>query len=286
MDVKTAFFNGELEKEVYMKQPEGFPSSDENVIDQCIYLKVSGSKVCFLFLYVNDILLTTNDKGLLHEVKQFLSNNFDMKEMGETSYVIGIKIQRDRFRGILGLSQEIYINKVLERFRIKDCSPSVSPIVKGDKFNLNQCPKNDLEREHIKNIPYVCTRPDIAFSVGMLGRCQSNPGLDHWRATKKVMRYFQGTKDYKLIIMDSISRPLSIYCDNSTIVFMAKNNKSGSQSKHIDIKYLAIRECVKEKKVVIEHIITELMIVDPLTKSMPPLKFKHHVMNMGLSSLM
>ena len=63
---------------------------------------------------------------------------------------------------------------------MKDCSPSVCPIVKGDRFNLNQCPKNDLEREQMKNISYasavgslmyaqVCTRPDIAFVVGMLG---------------------------------------------------------------------------------------------------------------------
>ena len=73
---------------------------------------------------------------------------------------------------------------------MNDCSPSVSPIVNGDRFNLNQCSKNDLETEQIKNIPYasevgslmyaqVYTRPDIAFAVGMLGRYQSNPGLDH-----------------------------------------------------------------------------------------------------------
>jgi hypothetical protein len=247
MDVKTTFLNGDLEEEVYMKQPEGFPSSDgeqlvcklkkslydlkqascqwyfkfhnvissfgfiENIMDQCIYLNVSGSKFCFLVLYVDDILLATNDKGLLYEVKQFLSKNFDMKDMGEESYVIGIKIHRDRFRGILGLSQETYINKILERFRMKDCSPSIAPIVKGDRFNLNQCPKNDFEREQMKNIPYayvvgslmyaqVCTRPDIAFVMGMLGRYQSNPGIDHWRAAKKVMRYIQGTKKYILML--------------------------------------------------------------------------------------
>ena len=412
MDVKTAFLNGELEEEVYMKQPEGFSSSRgehlvcklkksiyglkqasrqwylkfhdvissfefvENIMDQCIYQKVSGSKICFLILYVDDILLATNDKGLLYEVKQFLSENFDMKDMGDASYVIGIKIHRDRFQGILGLSQETYINKVLERFRMKDCSPSIAPIVKGDKFNLNQCPRNDLEREQMKNIPYasavgslmyaqVCTRPDIAFVVGMLGRYQSNPGVDHWKAAKKVLRYLQGTKDYMLTyrrtenlevigysdsdyagcidslkstsgyvfmlasgavswrsakqtliatstmeaefvscfeatshgvwmksfisglrIVDSISKPLRMYCDNSAAVFMAKNNKSGSRSKHIDIKYLAIRERVKDKTVVIEHISTELMIADPLTKGMPPLKFKDHVDRMGLGSFM
>ena len=110
----------------------------------------------------------------MHEVKQFLSNHFDMKDMGAVSYVIGIKIFRDRHNGILGLSQETYINRVLERFRMKDCSPSVAPIVKGDRFNLNKCPKNDFEKEQMKNIPYasvvgsimyvqVCTRSDIAF---------------------------------------------------------------------------------------------------------------------------
>jgi len=132
MDVKTIFLNGHLEEKVYMKQPEGFSSSDnehlvcklnksiyglnqvsrqwylefhevlssfdfkDNIMDQCIYQKVSGSKICFLVLYMDDILLMTNDKDLLYEVKQFFSKNFDMKDMGETSYVIGIKIHRER----------------------------------------------------------------------------------------------------------------------------------------------------------------------------------------------
>ena len=89
-----------------------------------------------------------------------------------------------------------------------------------------------------------------------------------------------------LRIVDSISRPLKLYCDNSAAVFMDKNNKSGSRSKHIDIMYLAIRERVKELKVVIEHISTELMIADPLTKGMPPKYFKDNVVQMGLGSTM
>ena len=67
---------------------------------------------------------------------------------------------------------------------------------------------------------------------------------------------------------------------------MAKNNKSSSWNKHADIKYLAIRERVKEKTVVIEHVSTKLMIVNPLTKGMPPLKFKDHVNRLGLGSFM
>ena len=60
---------------------------------------------------MDDILLATNDMGTLYEVKQFLSKKFDMKDIGEASYVIGIKIHMERSRGILGLSKETYINK-------------------------------------------------------------------------------------------------------------------------------------------------------------------------------
>ena len=87
-----------------------------------------------------------------------------------------------------------------------------------------------------------------------------------------------------LRVVDSISKPLKIDCDNSAAIFMAKNNKSSSRNKNLNIKYLAIGEHVKEKTVVIEHISTELMIVNPLTKGMPPLKFKDHVDRLRLGS--
>ena len=89
---------------------------------------------------------------------------------------------------------------------------------------------------------------------------------------------------FGLKIVYTISRPLRIFYDNSDVVFMAKNKKSQSKSKHINIKYLAIRERVKDRKVVIEHISTQLMIVDPLTKGMPLFKFKAHVERMVLGS--
>ena len=154
-------------------------------------------------------MLASNDFGLLHETKHFLSNQFEMKDLGEAKYVLGIEIHRDRSKFLLGLSQQSYIAKVLEKFGMQNCSPGSAPIVKGDKFSKNQCPKNEVERSQMKSIPYAsavgclqyaqtCTRPDIAYAVGVLGRYQSNPGLDHWKAAKKVMRYLQGTKDYML----------------------------------------------------------------------------------------
>ncbi|KAJ9565087.1 hypothetical protein OSB04_001053 [Centaurea solstitialis] len=261
MDVKTAFLNGELQEEVYMSQPEGYTLKgqedkvcklkksiyglkqasrqwylkfnetinafgfEENVVDPCIYLKISGRKFIFLVLYVDDILLASSDLGLLHETKVYLSKNFEMKDMGEASYVIGIEISRDRSRGLLGLSQKAYIERVLERFAMATCSASVAPIQKGDKFGLYQCPKNELERKQMEKIPYaslvgslmyaqVCTRPDISFAVGMLGRYQVNPGMDHWRAAKKVLRYLQGTKDLCLTYRKSEQLELVGYSDS------------------------------------------------------------------------
>jgi hypothetical protein len=91
-------------------------------------LKFSGSKFIFFILYVDDILLASSDLGILLETKKFLSKNFEMKDIDEATYVIEIEIFRDRSRGILGLSQKVYIERVLERFKMENCSASVAPI--------------------------------------------------------------------------------------------------------------------------------------------------------------
>jgi hypothetical protein len=96
-------------------------------------------------LYVNDILLASNELGLVHETKQFHSQNFEMKDWSEASYVIGIDIHSDRKQRILKLYQKTYIKKVLEIFRLKNYFAYVTPIIKGDKFNNDQCSRNALE---------------------------------------------------------------------------------------------------------------------------------------------
>ena len=180
-----------------------------NLVDDCVYHKFSRSKYIFLVLYVDNILLATNDISMLHETKRFLSRNFEMKDLGDASFVLGIQIHRDRSWGILGLSQRNYIEKVLKRFGMQKCKFGDTPVAKGDKFSLKQCPKGNLEIQEMQKIPYasvvgslmyaqVCTRPDVAYIVGGLGRYLSNPGMDHWKATKRVMRYLKRTKYYML----------------------------------------------------------------------------------------
>lgn len=261
MDVKTAFLNGDLQEDVFMRQPEGFiPKGKEhmvcklkksiyglkqasrqwylkfdkvvkaqdflkNQVDQCTYLKISGSNFIILVLYVDDILLASNNLDMLHDSKRMLSHNFDMKDLGDASYVIGIKIHRDRRNGVLGLSQRAYIDRILKRYNMQLSTPTVAPVVKGDVFGSFQTPSTGEEKEQMRMIPYssvagsiiyaqVCTRPDIAYIAGMLGRYLSNPGIAHWKAAKKVLRYLQGTKDYKLTYRRSDNLEVVGYSDS------------------------------------------------------------------------
>ena len=202
-------------------------------------------------------------------------------------------------------------------------------------MSLSQCPHSDIEKAQMKNVPYasalgsimyaqVCTRPDIVFATGLLGRYQSNPGHDHWVAAKKVMRYLKRTKDYMLIykhvqdlqlvgysdsdfagcqdekksttgyifklaggavswksekqksiasstmqaefvacfsattqaiwlrnlikeltVFDFVYRPIQLYCDNNSAVLFINNNRGLKGSKHMEVKYLTIKEKVK-----------------------------------------
>ena len=69
-------------------------------------------------------------------MKRFLSNNFEMKNLSNASFVLRIQIHRDHNRGIFRLSQKNYIDKVVSRFDMKDCAPGDTPIAKSDRFSL------------------------------------------------------------------------------------------------------------------------------------------------------
>ncbi|MCE8502524.1 DDE-type integrase/transposase/recombinase, partial [Latilactobacillus sakei] len=246
MDVKTAFLNGFLEEEIYMSQPEGFIENnqehlvcklkrsiyglkqasrswnirfdqtikefdfEQNQDEQCVYKKVQGEKIVFLVLYVDDILIIGNDFEMMTSVKQWLSQRFSMKDLGEASYILGIKLYRDRAKRMLGLSQSAYVDKILHRFGMQDSKRGLLPLSHGVSLSKDQSPKTSQESERMKNIPYasavgslmyamICTRPDIAKAVSVVSRFQSNPGEEHWTAVKRIFKYLRRTKHYCLV---------------------------------------------------------------------------------------
>ncbi|KAK1605909.1 hypothetical protein QYE76_029582 [Lolium multiflorum] len=213
MDVKTAFLNGDIEEELYMVQPKGFvdPKNADKVCklqrsiyglkqasrswnrrfdkvikdfgfiqchgEACIYKKVSGSSVAFLILYVDDILLIGNDIELLSSVKGYLNNSFSMKDLGEASYILGIKIYRDRSRRLIGLSQSTYLDKILR----------------------------SLEWTKVRKDSYLCYQ----------ARYQSDPGMEHWTAVKNILKYLKRTKDMFLCYGGDQELVVTSYTDAS-----------------------------------------------------------------------
>ena len=100
-------------------------------------------------LYVDDILLAGNDKEMISATKRWLSSTFEMKDMGEASYALEVKILRDRSKRLLSLSQETYIKNILERFRMQSYKPVDSFIAKGESLSLNMRPKTPEEKERM-----------------------------------------------------------------------------------------------------------------------------------------
>ena len=127
----------------------------ENEEDNCIYAKFKNGKFIFLILYVDDILLVSSNVDLLLETKKFLSSKFDMKDLNEASFVLGIEIHGDRKNGVLALSQKAYLEKILKKYGMHKSKPTPAPIVKGNNFGKHQCLKNKYELEQMKAIPYA-----------------------------------------------------------------------------------------------------------------------------------
>jgi hypothetical protein len=165
MDVKTTFLHGDLEEEIYMKQPEGFVVKGKKELvckmkkslyglkqsprmwyqkfdtymlglgftrskeDHCVYFKLIGDHLIYLVLYVDDMLLIGNNKEIIQDVKTQLSSKFDMKDLGAANFILGMEIKRDRKNKKLWLNQRKYVETILQRFNMQECKRSANIIV-------------------------------------------------------------------------------------------------------------------------------------------------------------
>ncbi|GJW81729.1 zinc finger, CCHC-type containing protein [Tanacetum coccineum] len=231
------FSNGDLDEEVYMKQPKGFvmPGNEHKVcklvkslyglkqaskqwhqkfdevvlssgfhlnqFDKCVYSKFDSSgKGVIICLYVDDMLIFGTDQNQVDKTKKFLSSRFSMKDMGEADVILGIKIKRDN-KGIV-ITQSHYIEKILKKFNREDCSPVSTPMDPVEKLKPNTGKPVD-QLEYIRAIgclmyAMTSTRPDIAYTIGRLNRFISIPSRQHWQAITRVFKYLKDTMNYGL----------------------------------------------------------------------------------------
>lgn len=175
--------------------------------DHCVFMKkFSSDDFVILLIYVDGMLIIGNNASRITSLKRELTKSFAMKDLGTASQILGLKIIRDRKTKRLWLSHEKYIEKVLQRFNMHKAKPVSTPLGAHFKLSNKQSPTTEEDKKAMEKIPYalatgslmyamICTRPDIAHSVGVISRFVSNPGKEHWHAVKWLMRYLRGTSN-------------------------------------------------------------------------------------------
>ena len=149
------------------------------------------------------MLLAAKTASQIDWIKPKLCDRFDMKDLGEAKVCLGLEMSRDRNQKRLWLTQQSYMEKIVDRFSMSDCKPVATPMEEPNNLEQRLEFISDSDEE-AKNVPYreaigslmylmIGSRPDIAYAVGKLARLCENPKLKHWMAVKRLLRYVKGT---------------------------------------------------------------------------------------------
>ena len=245
IDVKSAFLNGDLDEEIYMRQPEGFqvPGQENKVCrlrkalyglkqasrqwhrklntalrdlgfeksagDSSVHVmfRQGGDSITILIVYVDDITLMGDSIEQIQLIKKQLANSFELTDLGEISYYLGLRITRDRTNRTISLDQEKYIQDILSRFQMSSCTPANTPFASGTDLLASSSPAEDNDPSIVANYQsmvgslmyaMIGSRPDISYAVSKLSQFSSNPTQQHVKAAKHVLRYLAATKHYSL----------------------------------------------------------------------------------------
>ena len=243
LDVPQAFTQAELEEEVYMEMPQGFgvdgmvcrllkslyglKQSPRNwyilistflveqlgyratVSDPCLFVKESRSgDVILLFLFVDDMQVAV-DKADLDEWSEDhakLRERFNITDLGESKFMLGMRIKRDRAARTITLDQELYVTKALEKFGLAQCAQTRTPGASSHDDlettkEMEQLMDLKSYQEKVGTLLYaaISTRPDIAYAVNRLTQRMSGPRVCDARACDRVFRYLAGTRTLGLL---------------------------------------------------------------------------------------
>jgi hypothetical protein len=146
-------------------------------------------------VYVDDLILVCNDQNKLLYIKKELSQKFEMKDLGELHFFLGMEVERNRDQRILHINQIKYLKEILKRFRMEECKPIGVPF--DPKMKLQ---RNANGNDESKGFPYqqavgslmyamLCTQLDLAYPISVLSQHMANLSMEHWMAVKRIFRY-------------------------------------------------------------------------------------------------
>ncbi|GJZ93814.1 retrovirus-related pol polyprotein from transposon TNT 1-94 [Tanacetum coccineum] len=182
-----------------------------NQFDNCVYSKkVFRDCYVYLLLYVDDMLNAAKNMVVINDLKALLKSEFKMKDLGATKKILGMEIWRNKKAGRLWVSQEKFIEKVLQAFFVDQSKPVSTPLAAHFKHDRSTISGTDKEVKYMKTVPYssavgslmyamVYTRPDLAHAVSVVSRFMANPGKAHWKAVKWILRYLKGVSNICLV---------------------------------------------------------------------------------------
>lgn len=174
--------------------------------DPCVYVSTRGKTKLMVLIYVDDILVCSQEENWIKEFNQGLEKEFDVKDIGLARYCLGIEITQKP--GEIRLSQQRYVDEILKRFNMESCNPVTTPgEVGGQKVNKTVTKANDEVqnpevpyRELVGALMYlaIATRPDIAYMASYLAQFNNDYIQKQWGMAKRVLRYIKGTSNFAL----------------------------------------------------------------------------------------
>jgi hypothetical protein len=174
-----------------------------------------------LSVHVDDQLIAGDNIEELTEFKRQLNQKFECSDAGPVGYFLGFNVYRDRPSRKLYVSQEHYIEALLEKYNLANCNPARTPLPSG----FRPVTATNEEFEEAKDLPYpqvagavlyasTISRPDISYAASVLCRFISKWNKSHWRAAKHLLRYLRGTSDLALTFDAKASQRVALgYAD-------------------------------------------------------------------------
>jgi len=170
-----------------------------SVEDYAVYFKEEKEDTCWALIWVDDVLWI-GPRGRVDEAKASLGRHFPVQDLGKAHFFLGIEIKRTP--GVIALNQGAYTKKILERFQQDNAHPVSTPMNPGTRLvDTEEEPEDEnTYRSLIGSLMYLmlCTRPDIAFAVGVLSKFSSNPKKSHMLAARHLLRYINKTASLSL----------------------------------------------------------------------------------------
>ena len=397
MDVVTAFLAGDLKEEIYMEQPEGYEMNAKDMVCRLIkslyglkqaprvwnqkirrYLKFIGfnqtySDPCvyvnkdtgvIIAMWVDDLIIFGKDMASIQALKAALNKEYEMKDLGELKYFLGIQVHRSKEQKVIHISQSGYIGIILERYNMQDSNSVRIPLSQGTKLTRAAISDTLTDISEYQSIvgsqmyAMLATRPDLAHSIQQISQHCQKPTISHLKAARQGLRYLSGTRETGItyhgkqglrleawsdaswgaeegresvsefvftlaggavswsskkqssVALSSteseymallhalkeqiwIKRLLNemgyniddqniIYTDSQSAIALAQNPEHHARTKHIDIQYHFIRNCVEDGRLKLEYCSTEDMVADGLTKALAPERHWKLVRMMGI----